>query len=294
MLKKISKLYLFILLIVISAIITLLFKYNYTWQGNNLRFMDYPFRIHRLVLSGALFSAPSRQGLDDLQVSGSANVDQSVLNNIEKEVKSRNSQISNIIILNITDEEESGNYYYKGIPITKFLYHKTSDGNIITPIENQSLFKRVRSYLYHLVYGFDKHLITSSQELVENNGFKFVRCQARRHHSLSSENYQCLIDVIKNVTKNDWIHVHCAAGHSRTTTFLVMYDIMQNANTVSLEDIVKRQYLLGGENMFITPKDTGSWNPVQIQKRKENIELFYQYVKSHSDTDKFDSINWMK
>lgn len=290
LLKKILQLKIIISLVAIIIATLFVLQYNYTWQWNNLRFMYYPFRVHKLITSGTIFTPPSRAGLGDLQISGSANINKSVLEKVEKEVKAKFPHIENIIVINITDEEESGNYYYKGIPITRFLYHKTFDERAIDPIRNQSIFKQLRSYLYHKIYGFDKDSIESSREFVERQGFKFIRCNAKRHYALSADNYQCLLDAINNTTKNDWIHVHCAAGHGRTTTFLVMYDIIHNASRVSLEDIVMRQYLLGGENLFIQPQAQGSWPPAEIIRRKKNIELFYRYVQ---DPDGFGSTSWL-
>ena len=41
-------------------------------------------------------------------------------------------------------------------------------------------------------------------------------------------------------------HFHCKEGIGRTTTFMIMYDIMKNYKEVSLNDIIKRQYLPSG------------------------------------------------
>lgn len=40
------------------------------------------------------------------------------------------------------------------------------------------------------------------------------------------------------------IHFHCKAGIGRTTTFMIMYDIIKNYQHISLNDIIKRQVVL--------------------------------------------------
>ena len=59
------------------------------------------------------------------------------------------------------------------------------------------------------------------------------------------------MDIVKNNPENTWFHFHCKAGVGRTTTFMIMYDIIKNGNEVSLHDIIGRQLLLSG----ISPKD---------------------------------------
>ena len=52
------------------------------------------------------------------------------------------------------------------------------------------------------------------------------------------------IDFVKKQPENTWLHFHCKAGAGRTTTFMIMYDIIKNHNYVDLNDIITRQILL--------------------------------------------------
>lgn len=79
--------------------------------------------------------------------------------------------------------------------------------------------------------------------------------------------------------KNAWLHFHCHAGHGRTTTFAVFYDILSNP-AVALDDIVARQYALGGTNLFI-PSKKDNWKSKEIRKRAEQIRKFYAYVQAN-------------
>ena len=52
------------------------------------------------------------------------------------------------------------------------------------------------------------------------------------------------IDFVSKLPNDTWLHFHCKEGIGRTTTFMIMYDIMKNYKDVSLDDIIKRQVVL--------------------------------------------------
>ena len=56
-----------------------------------------------------------------------------------------------------------------------------------------------------------------------------------------------------------------------------MYDIMKNPG-LSLEDICKRQYLLGGSNLLLEPEGD-DWYSKMARDRAKKIRLFYEYVQ---------------
>lgn len=79
-------------------------------------------------------------------------------------------------------------------------------------------------------------------------------------------------------------------GAGRTTTFMVMYDIMKNAHKLSLNDIVQRQALLGGNNILeISQSEDDAWKKKAAIERKHFIEKFYKYVH---DPEGFQSTSW--
>jgi hypothetical protein len=80
-----------------------------------------------------------------------------------------------------------------------------------------------------------------------------------------------------------WLHFHCRAGDGRTTTFLVMHDILCNAPAVDLDTIVKRQHLLGGIDLFGFGERNSYKFPFALE-RAVFLMMFYAYVreaKSH-------------
>ncbi len=90
------------------------------------------------------------------------------------------------------------------------------------------------------------------------------------------------IQLINHIPKNAWLHFHCAAGEGRTTTFMVMRDILANGKEVALEDIITRQARLGGINLLEVSESikTQPWKEQYSKARIDYIKLFYTYVHS--------------
>lgn len=60
----------------------------------------------------------------------------------------------------------------------------------------------------------------------------------------SPEMVSRFVNFVNSLPENAWLHFHCKAGATRTTTFMIMYDIMKNCDFVSLNDIIDRQIFI--------------------------------------------------
>jgi hypothetical protein len=74
--------------------------------------------------------------------------------------------------------------------------------------------------------------------------------------------------------ENAWAHFHCEAGLGRTTTFMVLYDMLRNANRVSLEDIVQRQKILSHGYDVLQPDEPGIGRRLTRQSARNSSVLF--------------------
>lgn len=86
----------------------------------------------------------------------------------------------------------------------------------------------------------------------------------------------------KSLPDNHWVHFHCSAGRGRTTSFMVMYDIVKNAKAVNFEDILQVQFVNGGkEIMDLGP--TTSWKYPYFVARYQFLRDFYDYCRANAD-----------
>lgn len=107
-------------------------------------------------------------------------------------------------------------------------------------------------------------------------GFEYVRFGATDMIFPAPEVVDDFIAFLNDIDENDWLHLHCHAGHGRTTTFLVLIEILLFPDE-SLEDICARQYQLGGSNL-LAHSDGDDWYAQAHNDRAEKLRQFYRYA----------------
>lgn len=119
----------------------------------------------------------------------------------------------------------------------------------------------------------------SEEEEAKKYGFSYRTVNIGSKFTAVDEYIDDIVNFIDNVPKDTWVHVHCSNGRGRTSMIHVMFDIMKNAPMVAVEDILKRQQLLGSVDL----KDTtvwkkGTYNTDQLEARKQFIYDFYTFI----------------
>ncbi len=199
-------------------------------------------------------------GIDRLRISGSNLI-------IFSDLKKKLSHIKGpIYILDLTG---NGHMYYKGYPTNFFGLKKQRPG----------ITYRLRQFLVNGFKPFDESLMRNEQEEAIQNGFLHKFLFLERRGVPTPEMVDQFISFVKELPKDAWVHLHCLAGKGRTTSVMVMMDILKNGRQVKLEDIVKRHHIMGGVDLFDTTVwDNGTYNEGQLLRRKEFIVNFYTYV----------------
>jgi hypothetical protein len=120
-----------------------------------------------------------------------------------------------------------------------------------------------------------------------------VRIPVRDHFPPSDEQVDRFIQMMNIKTPDTWIHYHCRAGKGRATTFMIMHDIVHNAKKVSLEEIAKRQNLIGGSDLLGAPKPGKAGYAIEAaNERKIFLQNFYNYVKDPKGYGVKNYSNW--
>jgi len=122
---------------------------------------------------------------------------------------------------------------------------------------------------------------STERELVEANHAASVRVTVTDHCRPLDNEVDRFILAVRALPENGWAHFHCEAGRGRATTFMVLYDMLRNATRVSLEDIARRQQLIGYDYNVLRPADPGSWKAPYTDDRIAFIRVFYDYARAN-------------
>lgn len=131
--------------------------------------------------------------------------------------------------------------------------------------------------------------VQDEEELVNNLGISYIRIPVTDGERPTDDMVDYFVQFVKELQSNIWLHFHCKAGVGRTTMFMVMYDSMKNAKSVSLEDIMNRQVLLGGENLLSIENSSDD-----AKKRAEFIREFFKYCVNNNDNFRTTWTQWLK
>ena len=232
---------------------------------------------------------PTRQGLDKLRASASGQPSAAALSTLYQKIHELDC-ITQIFVVDLRQEPHG---YANSLPVSWYVEHnaanagKTNASEVEADEDERLNNLRGIDTTFEPLGNADKQafkpitiiprVMETEREVSERYDLHYVRFAAADMQFPAPEVVDDFIIFVANLPDNAWLHFHCQAGHGRTTTFLVMYDIMRNPD-VSLEAICKRQYLLGGSNLLLEPEGD-DWYSRVARDRAKKIRLFYEFIK---------------
>lgn len=245
------------------------------------------FRMSTTPLPENETQAPSSLGLAELEASGSAQFSVKSLGVILKKIGR--------LPLTLVDLRQESHGFLNGMAISWYAERDWANkGKTLAQIEDDetSRLHHLFDHYFEWVY-FSKKFplpiyiksVDTENELAQINGIGYLRIPVTDHLRPSDEDVDHFISFIKELHPHTWLHFHCAGGEGRTTTFLIMYDMIRNATKVSFHDILERQNLLGGANFLAVP-DKKNWKYEYIIERYDFLSDFYNYSKQNSNLKK--------
>ena len=231
---------------------------------------------------------PSREGLDILWASASGQPSESSMETIRKKILEQQPD-AQIFMIDLRQESHG---FANSLPVSWYVEKNTANaGKTAREVERDEVKRlnnlRGNETTFEPLGNADKNtfkpitiiprFMSTERELCDKLSINYVRFAAADMQFPAPEVVDDFIIFVANLPDNAWLHFHCQAGHGRTTTFLVMYDILKNPD-VSLTEICKRQYLLGGSNLLLEPQGD-DWYSKMSRDRAKKIRLFYDFVQ---------------
>lgn len=137
----------------------------------------------------------------------------------------------------------------------------------------------------------DVKTVQTEKELANSLGLQYLRITVPDHKIPTNDQVDSFVNFIETLPKGTWLHFHCRGGKGRTTTFLSMYDMLLNAKKVTFNDIMKRQKLIGGEDL-LSGSDAGG--KADAEKRSKLLTYFYTYCHDNTDNFKTTFSQWLQ
>lgn len=225
---------------------------------------------------------------DDLKISASGQPSTSELVFLYNELKQHTD--GKIYIVDLREESHG---FANGFPVSYYINKNLANffkpRNQIENIESELLTDMLGRQVDLLPLGNEDKKLFKPLNLVVNNveterqkadelGFIYVRFPVTDMFFPQPEIVDQFINFVANLKENDWVHFHCQAGHGRTSTFTVMYEILKNPEK-SLEDICTEQQAKGGSDLLTY--NNGNKHDYYIQahnSRAESLIDFFDYV----------------
>jgi hypothetical protein len=227
------------------------------------------FRKAGDVFKASPQAPPSREGLSTLRESGSSEFSRKGLMEIKNKIPA-----SRIMIVDLREESHG---FINDEPVSwKGGHNDANRGLSLEEIINdeQWRLKEARKHDPSIKRAY------TEEELCRELGLDYVRVPVTDFSRPSDSQVDRFVAMVQTLDKDLWLHFHCKAGAGRTTTFMTMVDMMHNAWKVSRDDILQRQFLLGGVDLLAGEKTPDAWNASLTAARQAFIKRFYDYCRA--------------
>ena len=233
----------------------------------------------------------SLEGLLTLHTSGSHQYDETQLQNIITRVDPKDFAI------HFVDLRQESHVFINGIPVSWYADDDWANvGRSLAWIEEDETLHLVRMVAARsitvgtVVKGKDGQVsmkdpvnvdvkdATTEMGLAHQLGIDYIRIPVSDHCRPTDDMVDRFVTFVHGLPANAWLHFHCHGGDGRTTTFMALYDMIRNAQNVSLDDTVARQSVIGQYHLFNGKSEVEALRAA-FMLRKAFITAFYSYVK---------------
>lgn len=229
----------------------------------------------------------NRQGLEELNISGSGHLNIDFFVNYQNEIQRPLTVVNLAPYENVYLSDHKLEYY--GLIFV--------EGKVAEADSGASFNKRLKYLVRRFFHGIPQNdpdawqsMLKTEREMLASKGIKQLRIMYPIDKPDIVPNGDCwesdwrwvdhYIEFMEATPKGTYIHFHCEHGRGRTTTAMLMYDLFHNWRHVSLEEAHKRHWAIGGSNLIHckwVPK--GSWTKEQLEARNYLIKFYDQYIR---------------
>ncbi len=236
---------------------------------------------------------PSLEGLDRLNISGSAQFSEPQFHQLAKTLRklAKGKQIY------VIDLRQESHVFLNGNPISWYEEHNWANAGLSLAQIRRDEAERFGALIGQTidVYGVSHdsrsghtkitvHSCVMEQTAVEDENFVYLRLPAPDLSWPPPELIDAFIEFVKGIDmKHSWLHFHCHAGTGRTGIFMMLYDKLKNP-TVPMADIAIRHALTGSEYPLYSSGSNSFHGRLDAEKARM-MPLLFQYVEENRASD---------
>ncbi|SFE08636.1 phosphatase domain-containing putative toxin [Paracidovorax konjaci] len=131
--------------------------------------------------------------------------------------------------------------------------------------------------------------VRSEQEIVEAAGAAYSRIAVSDHVRPAREDVDRFIALVRSLPEGTALHVHCNGGRGRTTTFMALYDMLQNARVVDAASIIARQSSLGYDYNLA---DTGAVKESKRAFHADRLDFLQEFHAYARENPRGQPLSW--
>ena len=129
--------------------------------------------------------------------------------------------------------------------------------------------------------------VENEDALVRSKDLSYNRITVRDGGIPTDDMVDYFIESVKIQPKKSWLHFHCKEGIGRTSTFMIMYDMIKNYKDVSADEIIERELKLASF-------DENNIKSFYNNERINFLKSFYDYCNKNGDSFKIKWSDWKK
>lgn len=120
----------------------------------------------------------------------------------------------------------------------------------------------------------------TERAVVESLGVHYKRFSVTDHKRPTDALLDEFIDFFQKLPEGAWLHFHCRGGAGRTSSFMIMVDILKNAKKDSLDKIINRNNKMGNSKKIFDISQIPSNKLHDGIVRRDFLIKFYEYAKT--------------
>ncbi|MDS0524482.1 phytase [Clostridium sp. SHJSY1] len=228
------------------------------------------------------------RGIDKLNISGSNQFSEQNLPLLIK-------NIDTTFPITIIDTRQESHGFINGLPVSFANATNSSNANLSKEEVLLDEAKRLTEIKLNTPVSFYNHpniTITPTKVMNENQltgslSLSYIRIPVTDGKTPSNDMVDYFINVVKSAPKDMWFHFHCKEGIGRTTTFMIMYDMMKNSKEATADEIIERQIALAN---FDKKKDIAFYSDERIKL----LKCFHKYCTEQDNAFNIKWSDWKK